>query len=1242
MSKKASVEIFINDEQARARFEEIQNELKTIKALKDKAFASGDVTGFNKLNTEMKRLTREATAMQRKVTDVDSVLKNLKTASIKQMREALAKANMELSVMSRSDPGFDRKRKQIQLLDAEIQRAVARTKVHGGVMDRLAYGFNKYFTMATAVAATLTGIAFSAKEWIKGLMGMDDALANVMKTTGLTRKEVRELYTEFGYLNTRTPRMELLALAEEAGRLGKKTKKEVMDFVEVGNMIKVALGDDLKGDAAEAIKEVGKLANIYNIASKYGTDFRQAMLMIGSAINEVSANSQAQAPFLIDMLKRLGGLADQANISAQNVVGIASALDQLGQTSEVSGTAINKTILNMFTDVTTYADIAKMSVDDFRNLLQTDANTALLTFLDGLNGNNEGLIRMAQKFDGLGLDGARAIQVLASLASNTNLVRQEQALANKALEEGVSLTNEYNIKNNNMAGSFEKIGQAIRRWFINSELNKALEGIVTSFARMVEIPIERKLQAEGREVAQLVGQLTDANLKANERRKIIAKLNEISPDLVKNLDAENLNYELLSQNVNAYNDALVQRIVLEKLTREQADILARAAVLGAQAKERELDIYEAIYAANIDIATSQGTIEEKIKRATQYLITQGASVDEFNRKSGISVNRAGQIVDNRSKEQKLLDDIINLQSSRNDLIARQNDLEAKAGPIQQRIEAFKEMLGLNIKLVETQQKTKTVEGEVIAETADAAKRRLDAERKAIESRLALLDESYEKELAMLRQNHEEKRSAIEQEIKFNKDLTAKDLANLREAVSNSRKLQQKEEEALAKQWQLKSLQMQQELVNLELSATQKGSIAEFDLKMKSLDLQQQIELAQVKEHETNKEEIRFAIMRKYERLRNDEYLAHELSQRDRQMRTELLNLIVGQEQELKVLNDRRAKGQISEKQYRIELNKLQQDYSRRSLLIAIDKAEAELKLLKAAGADVIDLEMEIARQRLEIQNSVIPGQKADTSPIKSLEAWHNAAIDMAQSTADAIAQINANRINTELDAQLAMLDRQRQAELKNKKLTEEQKEAINERFRKREAEIKLDAWKKQKQADIITSIIQTALAVLNQLAGGDPLTAFPRSIAAGVAGAAQTAVIIAQKPPQFFSGGYTRRSLSDHTYAGEVHANEFVVNARATANPTVRPVLDIINRAQESGAASSINLPRAIQLATANQHASSTDNNMMFTMAQFYNAVELFSGVVQDLTEKGVKANLIYQEIRRMMDKEANAINRTN
>lgn len=90
---------------------------------------------------------------------------------------------------------------------------------------------------------------------------------------------------------------------------------------------------------------------------------------------------------------------------------------------------------------------------------------------------------------------------------------------------------------------------------------------------------------------------------------------------------------------------------------------------------------------------------------------------------------------------------------------------------------------------------------------------------------------------------------------------------------------------------------------------------------------------------------------------------------------------------------------------------------------------------------------------------------------------------------------------------------------------------------------------------------------------------FPQNIPALIGYGVQTAGVvasIASVPTGKKDGGYTTQSSSDDDIADFVHSNEFVANAKAVRNPTVRPYLDAINVAQQNGTIESINLPSAV------------------------------------------------------------------
>ncbi len=292
------------------------------------------------------------------------------------------------------------------------------------------------------------------KDLAKDAAALDDVYADVMKTTGLTHEQVEKLNEAFKKMDTRTSREQLNQLAYEAGKLGINSEEAVAQFVSASDKINIALGDVL-GEGA--MVTVGKLTNIYEGVSKTleGKNLEEKMLAIGSAVNSLGQASTANEGYMVEFMKRLGGIAAQAGMSADQVLGYASALDQNGQAVEMSATAFMKLIQQMVKKPEEFVQAAGVSIDEFRRMMDEDMNGAVLRTLKGME-KGGGFQQLIGMFADMGLDGARAATVVSSLAKHLDQVREAQELANREMQTGSSVINEFNTKNETMQAQAEK------------------------------------------------------------------------------------------------------------------------------------------------------------------------------------------------------------------------------------------------------------------------------------------------------------------------------------------------------------------------------------------------------------------------------------------------------------------------------------------------------------------------------------------------------------------------------------------------------------------------------------------------------------------------------------------------------------------------------------------------------------------------------------------------------------------
>ena len=370
--------------------------------------------------------------------------------SLKELANRQRELNAILRNIDPSLPEWKQYNQQLKEVNARIKELKGTATETGLSLGKLADGFNRYAAIGASALATLTGMTLTMRKCVDEYAQMEEAESQVIKYTGMTAEEVKQLNEEFKAMDTRTPREELNRLAGEAGKLGITGVQEVREFVEAANQINVALGEDL---GEEAVNQIGKLSQMFGDESR---SLKDNMLAIGSAVNQVAQSTSASEPYLVQFTARMGGVGKQAKMSVTDIMGFASALDQNMLRSEMASTALSGLIMRIYQEPAKYAKLAGMDVEQFTQLVETDVNEAVMSFLSALN-KMGGMAQMAPVLKEMQLSGAEAASVISTLAGNVDLVRKEQENANKAFTKGTSITNEYAVQNNTVQARLEKL-----------------------------------------------------------------------------------------------------------------------------------------------------------------------------------------------------------------------------------------------------------------------------------------------------------------------------------------------------------------------------------------------------------------------------------------------------------------------------------------------------------------------------------------------------------------------------------------------------------------------------------------------------------------------------------------------------------------------------------------------------------------------------------------------------------------
>ena len=512
---EAEVIVTLNGQTARNELKRLEAEIKSYEKAAADAYKAGDKALGDKMAKQAKELSKDLSISKKEMKDFSNVIKTLNTKSINELKSAAKQLQSQISKLTPGTKQFIEKSKQLQQVNARLNSLKAtlkevnmEQKASALSIKSLADGFNKYFGMATAGIAAITGLSMAFRKCAEEAAKLDDVYSDVMKTTGLLHEEVAELDQELMRIDTRTSREQLLLLARDAGKLGIQGKENILGFVRAADQIQVALGEDL-GEGA--IRNLGKIADVLGYTASMGIE--KSLLSIASSINAVGQASTASEAYLVDFTQRLAGVAAQTNISAANIIGFASGLDQSAMKVEMAATAFQKFVMKLYEDPAKFAEYANMQVKEFTDLLNTDANKAIITVLKSLK-DKDGFASLVPIFKDLGLDGARAVSVLAAMATNITAVTEAQALANQEFEKATSVTEEYNTKNNNMQAQLEKARKEFQNASIvlGQKLNPIL--VKSTKATTYLIKILASYGKEIRNVAITLAVLTAA-VKAN-------------------------------------------------------------------------------------------------------------------------------------------------------------------------------------------------------------------------------------------------------------------------------------------------------------------------------------------------------------------------------------------------------------------------------------------------------------------------------------------------------------------------------------------------------------------------------------------------------------------------------------------------------------------------------------------------------------------------------------------------------
>src|SRR5690625_1660063 len=283
---------------------------------------------------------------------------------------------------------------------------------------------------------------------------MSRDFADVIRTTeafrDVTGQTARSIRQDFEDLYTSLPAEwgDITRIGEMAGQMN-IAGQDVAHFTEL--VTKFAASTDVSVDSSATA--FGRLSELLDVtADEYEN--------LGSSILSVGVNSVATENQIIEISQQIAGIAGTAGLTADEVVGLSSALASIGTAPELSRGIVTRFFTNLMNATSeggarleNFASVSGMTAEQFKQAWGQDAAGAFQAVIKGLGQVEESeAINVLKE---LGIQQVRDIPAVLKLAQNYELLGRSMDIAAQGYSEGSALAEHYGVIADEMASKIQ-------------------------------------------------------------------------------------------------------------------------------------------------------------------------------------------------------------------------------------------------------------------------------------------------------------------------------------------------------------------------------------------------------------------------------------------------------------------------------------------------------------------------------------------------------------------------------------------------------------------------------------------------------------------------------------------------------------------------------------------------------------------------------------------------------------------
>lgn len=413
---------------------------------------------------QMQDLDREIKQVEDDMVDVNDVIARSKNgkASISELKKAYKQLEDELNHLDISSKEFTSKRKDLEALRDKIDEVTVSVHKQRSAWQTAMKNLTAY--------VGLFQVFNKAKDLVTGAIKKNleysGSLTDIRKVSGLTMDEVNQLSTELSKIDTRTSVEGLAKLSYEGAKLGvgKYGVDGMKQFVAAADKINVAIGEEM---GEEALPVLLKMTEVMGLIPKMGLE--KSIEATGSAMFKLASTSTATSNDIVEFSKRCTGVARTAGITTDQLLALGSAFSAQMASPEVAATAMSKFIVALQKNHNLIEKDLSIPAGTINSMYTAGhAMDAIVLILEKMKekGNMNAL---GEIFKDVGGDGQRLISSMVTMVKNVDMLKDHLYESKDAFDKATAVGDEYAMQQQSAIGILERANNLWEKAFVNPD-----------------------------------------------------------------------------------------------------------------------------------------------------------------------------------------------------------------------------------------------------------------------------------------------------------------------------------------------------------------------------------------------------------------------------------------------------------------------------------------------------------------------------------------------------------------------------------------------------------------------------------------------------------------------------------------------------------------------------------------------------------------------------------------------------